>query len=668
MKDFSEHIEKELVGNWSDPKPMPDRVYFIKVFKRNLSIIIAGLSVTLLCSVVAPWLVDDTYRSSVYAVFDHLDSSAPDPSGSNAQVRYNTLARLFKARFESQDFAKQIMGNLREAAISASAGPLTQWSWFNSAGNGGAGSSEGRARSLLKQFEASPETDSGVLALKAFASSAEEAQKLANVGMETFIGRELDEQIKNLEIKLALLKKNVSAEPVIKAQALQDDQKNPAKQAEKYQNEDKERELDERLRAVNSQIDQVRRERDLAFTNIKRDLVRLQTSFQANHPLVVEKRKELELITTQYRSSEEMTTRQANEIREQLRTVRYRQSRNRDVTSIEMNSAPDYQGTFFANLSDRIKSIELEKQNLIQQKEDSLKRTRLQILYPASIEPTPFKNAGRVARYGFLIGGFLLTGLAVLLKEWQNPLARDAWLIERVTGKKIISQISHRNTHEYTNITPALADRMRSHLGRIDRIDEAARTLLSYRRLELSIMQQCKGEIVLLINAGSQDLSAQVIKNFLNIYATDHQDDYLMIDCNLQEPVFKQGPSELKVLNLADYIEGTAKFEDVCINREQMEDFSFDVIPPMAVLSGLQTRIFRPEKIGPAIENIPFKYRKIFIRGMPAAHFIENRALLSVASDVFIFVDAKRTHYFDLQRTLIHLESEKIRGLVAIGT
>ena len=47
---------------------------------------------------------------------------------------------------------------------------------------------------------------------------------------------------------------------------------------------------------------------------------------------------------------------------------------------------------------------------------------------------------------------------------------------------------------------------------------------------------------------------------------------------------------------------------------------------------------------------------------------VQNTALLRVATDAFIFIDANRTSYFDLQRTLTHMESDKIRGLVALGT
>ncbi|EFX59955.1 hypothetical protein DAPPUDRAFT_126083, partial [Daphnia pulex] len=36
MKDQSEQLEEELIGKWDTSKPLPDQVYFLKVFKRNL--------------------------------------------------------------------------------------------------------------------------------------------------------------------------------------------------------------------------------------------------------------------------------------------------------------------------------------------------------------------------------------------------------------------------------------------------------------------------------------------------------------------------------------------------------------------------------------------------------------------------------------------------------
>jgi hypothetical protein len=349
-----------------------------------------------------------------------------------------------------------------------------------------------------------------------------------------------------------------------------------------------------------------------------------------------------------------------------LQGVRSTQSRNLDPADIDISNASNYRGSFYVTLSDRIKDLELERQTLNQQKSDPALRTRIRIIYPANIEPIPYKNHSRNAGYASILFGVLITLTIVVAREARSPLARDGWIIERLTGKPIISQISHRNTHEYTNISPKLADQMRSHLSKVARIDEASRTLLSYRRLELAIMQECQGDIILLINAGSGDQSAQVIKNFLNIYATDHMDDYLLIDCNLLEPVMKSVAGVDK--DQVSFWEGAADFEDVCINRERMPDCAFDLIPPMEKLIGEKTRIFRRDNIQASIDRIPYNYKKIFIRGLSAAHFIENRALMAEATDVIIFVDAKRTHYFDLQLTLTHLDSDKIRGLVAFGT
>ena len=258
-----------------------------------------------------------------------------------------------------------------------------------------------------------------------------------------------------------------------------------------------------------------------------------------------------------------------------------------------------------------------------------------------------------------------MIGILIILREIRNPRARDVWRVERSTGQEIVAQISLKSANEFSDITPNLADKLRSHLSKINQVDDAARTLLSYRRLELAMERGCQGRVVMLINAGPFDETAQAIKNFLNIYATDHQDDYLLIDCNLQDPVYRKvgdGP------DLVDFWEGRASFEKVMLPREELDGFAFDVIPPMPKLSGEKTRAFREDRIELALDKIPGHYKKVFIRAMPESHFIENMALLKVSSDGFVFVDANHTSYFDLQRTLTHLRSDKLRGLVALGT
>ncbi len=673
MKDLGEQLEQELIGRWDSSKPLPDRIYFLKVFKRSWRFLALGFGITVVLAWLLPQTMDNTYKSSVYAIFDHVDVSGSG-LGTSPQVGYNTVARLFKARFESPDFLYEIVNRLGGKNVFVKEGPVS--SWISSSFLGKLKQAAPKpstidedkiliSRILSKQIDAFPEPESGMLVLNTYSDSPKLAQELANESMELFIRRELEEQIKGLDIKLNFLQKNVVRAPDASRRVATTPRIGNAQRVENLKNEDKARELEDRLRTLNSQLDTVRLEREQSMTGIKRELVRLQTTLQPNHPSVVEKRKEIDLMRSQSQANEENLLSEIDRARRQLWSQRSNTS-SPDVGEAVMRSPETYQGAFFVAVADRIKDIELERKNLQRQAEEPSLRTRIRILFPASFEPVPFKNQRRNFGFVILLGGLGLCLFGVLYREFANKKARDAWRIERSTGKALVAQISHQSANEFANISPRLADQLRTHLSKITRVDEAARTLLSYRRLELAMLNSCRGRAILLVNAGPFDETAQVVKNYLNIYATDHQDDFLLIDCNLQDPVYKRmskdGP------DLVDFLEGRAKFEDVVVNRQDLDGFAFDVLPPMVKFSGEKTRSFREDTIQKVLEKVPKKYKQIFIRSMPESHFIENMALLHASSDAYIFIDANRTTYFDLHRTLTHLQSDKIRGLVALGT
>ncbi|HYX37628.1 MAG TPA: hypothetical protein VE954_31385 [Oligoflexus sp.] len=672
MQDFSEKLEEEILGQWGRQKPLPDRIYFFKVFRRNLGLMGLGALITGALALVLPMIADNTYKSSVYAIFDHVDVSGSG-LGTSPQVRYNTVARLFQARFESQDFLTEIANKLGGRDVFMRENPLIQMMHKVSRGKVDLLAEEPEdkdervilARVLSKQLDAFPEPESGVLTLSAYSHSPKISQNLANEAMELFIRKELDEQIRSLDIKLNFLQKNITRPSEPRSSARTGSKDTRTSHVNKLQAEDQQTELEDRLRSLNAQLDNTRVDREAAMADVKRELVRLQTTLQPNHPQVVEKRKELDVIASQYTNNESKVRNSLEAIRAQLRSLRSSSALGPDVTNLDIRDSQDYQGGFFVAVSDRIKDIELERKNLTRQRDDPSLRTRLRIIYPAAYEPVPYKNNRRNMALAVMAAGLGVIGLLVILRELRNPRARDVWRVERSTGHSIVAQISLKSANEFSDITPNLADKLRSHLSKINKVDDAARTLLSYRRLELAMEQGCQGRVVMLINAGPFDETAQAIKNFLNIYATDHQDDYLLIDCNLQDPVYRkvgEGP------DLVDFWEGRATFEKVMIPREDLEGFAFDVIPPMPKLSGEKTRAFREDRIEMALDKIPGHYKKVFIRAMPESHFIENMALLKVSSDGFVFVDAHHTNYFDLQRTLTHLRSDKLRGLVALGT
>jgi uncharacterized protein involved in exopolysaccharide biosynthesis len=672
MKDFSEKLEEEILGQWGRQKPLPDRIYFFKVLRRNLSLMSLGAVITGLLAAILPLLVDNTYKSSVYAIFDHVDVSGSG-LGTSPQVRYNTVARLFQARFESQDFLIEIADKLGGRDVFMRESPIDLLTHKLLKGRASFLEAEPEdkdekvilAKFLSKQLDAFPEPESGVLTLTAYTHTPKLSQSLANQAMELFIRKELDEQIRSLDIKLGFLQKNITKPVEVRASRQSIPKESRSSRVNKLQAEDKQTEMEDRLRALNNQLDNARVDREQAMANVKREMVRLQMTLQPNHPQVVEKRKELDVIAAQYSGNESKLLGSLEGIRAKLRDLRLSSTLLADPSNLDIQDSQGYQGSFFVAVSDRIKDIELERKNLIRQKDDISMRTRLRIIYPAAYEPVPYKNSRRNLSLAVAAAGFAVIFLLIILRELRNPRARDVWRIERTTGQEIVAQISLKSANEFSDITPNLADKLRSHLSKINKVDGAARTLLSYRRLELAMERGCQGRVVMLINAGPFDETAQVIKNFLNIYATDHQNDYLLIDCNLQDPVYRKvgdGP------DLVDFWEGRATFEKVMLPREELDGFAFDVIPPMPKLSGEKTRSFREDRIEIALDKIPSHYKKVFIRGMPESHFIENMALLKVSSDGFVFVDANHTNYFDLQRTLTHLRSEKLRGLVALGT
>ncbi|MCX6130050.1 MAG: hypothetical protein NTX25_13425, partial [Proteobacteria bacterium] len=538
MKDVSEKLEEVILGTWEKPKPLPDRIYFMKVFRRNLGVFFLGAGVTIIVALSLPYLIENTYKSSVHAIFDHVDVSGSG-LGISPQVRYNTVARLFRARFESQDFLSEIAGKLGGRAAFMQEGPMAQFilnpiksklGLINKS-DSTADDRVALSQVLSKQLDAFPEPESGVLTLSAYTASPKLSQSLANEAMELFIRKELDEQIRSLDIKLDFLQKNSlrEAPPKIQKEKVQVVESRSAR-VNRLQVDDQQTESEDRLRSLNVQLDNLKIEREQSLTAVSRELVKLQTSLQPNHPQVIEKRKEIDLLNSQYAAHEAKLMSNLDEARAQLRGLRSLQPipgpAGQSTSSV---SSIDYRGNFFMAVTDRIKDIELERKNLQRQRDDVKLRTRLRIIFPAAYEPIPYKNNRRNLSLTLAAAGAALTFLFIAFRELRNSKARDVWRIERGSGQSIVAQISLKSATEFADITPKLADQLRTHLSKISKVDDAARTLLSYRRLELAMVKGCQGRLVMLINAGPFDETAKVIKNFLNIYATDHQDDYLLI-------------------------------------------------------------------------------------------------------------------------------------------
>lgn len=97
-------------------------------------------------------------------------------------------------------------------------------------------------------------------------------------------------------------------------------------------------------------------------------------------------------------------------------------------------------------------------------------------------------------------------------------------------------------------------------------------------------------------------------------------------------------------------------------------DQAFDLISVTRAIAGERTRAFQEERIRRLLQKLCASYDLILVRSLPERLFIENAAIASVATDLIMCVDARRTTFAELARTIGQLGSEKLRGLVLIGT
>lgn len=139
----------------------------------------------------------------------------------------------------------------------------------------------------------------------------------------------------------------------------------------------------------------------------------------------------------------------------------------------------------------------------------------------------------------------------------------------------------------------------------------------------------------------------------------------MIVDFDHKDPVVPI--RKPKPFNFIDAMTGAAGSKDIiCLGQDH--ELGFDFVPPTDKLSGQKTRVFRKNNLQKFLADIGQGYDMVFVRGLPEYHFIENTCLMEVADDCILCVDASRTHFADLRRTVMHMDSDKLRGLIVIGS
>ncbi len=664
--------------------PVPDKVYFFKLLKRHYRFWIIGSLLVLLVAITVSMFVRNVYTSNIHAIFDQTDSAGTGVSISS-QVAYTTVARLYRARFKSQEFLYEVVENMggkdvllppnKMDFLQDVVSNLKLWVKKNVLRRSIDTSAQDNpnsqvARTLIKMLDVYPEPESGILTLTAYTHSPEISSELATTAMELFIRRELEDQIKNLELKLEFFKGDTGAPP-----QEGEDKTKPEKAASATDESpsqlsllrisEKEAEISEKIRLANDELIRTRSERTSTINSLNTEIARLLTSLQPNHPLLISKRKDLESKIAVLNAAADNAQKELEQWKQALWAVRASKMGPKGGAGAASLANTGYQGAFYVALNDHIKDLDLEIKNLQRQMSDPNLRTRLRVLFPASFDESPFANKKRdlfIAICG--LGMFFVFGFS-LVKEARCPLARDDWRIQRASGQPIITQISKVHLEGSSQISADMTDKLRERLFRMMPADTTARNFLSYRRWELAIEKHCKGSVILIIASGTADEIGEVIFNFFNIFTTDTGKRCLVVDLDHKDPVVRSKlPTERLFVDVL--LKQVPPQAAVCKGKDL--GLGFDYIPPPLEMVGEKTRIFRKHIIKEFLTEIGKDYDVIFVRGLPEYHFIENTCLMDAADDCILCVDASRTQFAELKRTVMHMDSEKLRGLVVIGS
>jgi len=665
-----------LDGPWQDPKravnpPQIDSEFIFKIIRRNWQNAGLVFFITLALGVTLSFFVKNSYRSKVVASFSRTDSAVMSLEGGMA-VGADRSDWNFETRMTDPYFLSKLGDFLDLDTQSPLKKILSKFVVFDPE------SESDRNAKLVNYFSkliiSDVNSDIGQLTLNVILEDdPEKSQNLAALAMETFINSELTSAATHLSVKIdalaVALKRSQDRLQELKAKIQSGSKVAGPKSGTATPLDVRQREADllDRIKASEREFAAVVDDQTKRRTLLESEYQRLAARLYASHPDLAAKRSELEN-TMNNTSAVETSARNLSRLRRELLLTRT-DSLMPGLGLLSEDPFNSLDGrlevTQIASLKQSITELELERESLLKQAADPSLRTRLKVIRPATYEVKPASRK----KLQVLLGSFLLACLGALsyvfLREARSPLIRDAWRAYRATGVPVLAQLAEVSVRSFPRVSPLHADKMREKLSSLKISDRASvRTLLSYRKVELSLLKHCQGKTVCVLSAGPGDVTSNFIFSLANIIATDTGRRILVIDGNPNDPIIKM---ESKTsLDFIDHLMEKQSVLSFIVKGD--ESRSFDMLAVNKPMVGRRTRSLQADFLNFCFRELESLYDLILVRSLPESHFIENVEILSACSDLVVGIDAQRTTFFDLTRNLEQMGEAKLRGLILVGT
>ena len=655
--------------------------YLAKVWHRQFYFAAFVFIALLPFAAVLAWTSAAEYSSTVVAFYD--DRVGIDSVPRDAMFpRFGQVSESFKTRLSDSDFLWQIAQQVGLPARVAAPSPWYTWLAVNvpqlshflpqlsqPANVDDLHHRELVTRVIRQSIGSNIDDRKNTLSVTAKAKDPVQARQLADAAMELFIQSQLRfeaESYRRQHELFASYLHDVARTEDAERRMLGDKKisENAAARTEQDILKDQEADIIDKIQLVKSEIEQEKSRVASSRSAIESELARLITRLQPSHPDVVAKQEELRSLSG---SLDDRALRsRLNGFRQQLTEIRSAQRKlgmKVEIGEGREDALGLRGGVFIPNLSDRVNQLNLQEMDASRQAESPALRTRLRTVMPASYDLTSESRKLRQLLLTFLVIALVVAGTAAAIREMISPLARDPWRVATATGVPVVGNIDLSKFQSYPSISPQLAGLMRQAKRRSrGTVNGADATLLAYRQLAGDVNRNCRGKIVLFMNAAESSMSAPFCLNFMNVIAGETAGSLVVFDCNQERSLASETQEDAPVGKFADFLSGKASWKDIRLARSPNRAFDL-VLADDRVAGPLSS-----DQLNRFFSALSKSYTTIFVRGNEADQILANANLMSEVTDCFVCVDATKTTYEDLRRILRVSDPERLRGIIMIGT
>lgn len=664
--------EKSEQSTPGEHSPKIDQEFLVKLWRRNWRHSLISFLVIFVGTILAFNVVKNSYKSTVIATFSRSDS-ASQSAESGLTMGFERSDWNFETRISDPNFLAKLAEYIGLESESGTKKILRRF------GLGREQTDADRNAALVAFFSkhlfTSVNGGTGQLSLTALVDGApRKSQELAALAMENFINAELAAAATRLGLKIDTLTTALRRSQERLAR-IKDAMKSGTAATKVAGNNNapidlRQRELDllDRIKVTEREFSSVVDDQAKRRATLESEFERLSTRLSDDHPDLIAKRQEM-LLANSKNDSAEAAARNLSRLRRELLLMRTEST----MPGLGLLSDDPYgsldgriEASQIASLKQTITELEIERDSLLRQAADPALRTRLKVIRPATYDVKPASRKRMQVAIGGLILSFLGAFGVALWRESRSQLIRDAWRSYRSNRISILAQISEASVKKYGRVSPQDADHLRSKLSSENPDDRASvRALLAYRKIELSLFKACTGKVVCILSAGPRDVTSDFVYSLANIIVTDTGKRLLVIDGNATDPIIEKNSDG----SGDDFIDSLLRgFSSKDLIIKSTPDRVFDLLSVTKPVVGERTRALQTGSLSGCFAQLNNLYDLILVRSLPEAYFIENVEICGAATDLVVAIDAQRTTFFDLSRSVEQVGRDKLRGLILVGT